>query len=201
MLDLPTELIQEVGRHLSPVDLKQLSSASKTLRDALLPLIVKDVAITSMSKLQRLAETSASLIDLVRNLSVTLNIEFYDAWNRDNTAPLATILSNASRLQSLTFQASNSPYDTPWNRLNVQDDSLRGISLGLESLPLEALPIFDRLNHLELQTISTCNLEILLSRAPNLSSLAITLPDGLSETEIAALLSSLRHVPHLKELA
>lgn len=135
------------------------------------------------------------------NLSVTLNIEFYDAWNRDNTAPLANILANASRLQSLTFQASNSPYDTPWNRLNVQDDSLRGISLGLESLPSEALPIFDRLTHLELQTISTCNLEILLSRAPNLSSLAITLPDGLSEAEITSLLSSLRHVPNLKQLA
>lgn len=200
MLDLPIEIIQEVGRHLSPVDLKQFSSASKTLRDALLPLIVKDVAITSMSKLQRLAESSAEMIDLIRNLNVTLNIEFFDAWNRDNTAPLATILSNASRLQSLTFQASNSPYDTPWNRLNLQDDSLRGISLGLESLPLEALPIFDRLTHLELQTISTYNLEILLSRAPNLSSLAVTLPDGLSESEITALLSSLRHVPELKEL-
>lgn len=134
------------------------------------------------------------------NLNVTLNIEFFDAWTHDDTAPLATILSHASRLQSLTFQASNSPYDTPWNRLNVQDDSLRGISLGLEGLPLDSLPIFDRLTHLELQTLSTCNLEILLSRAPNLSSLAITLPDGLSEAEIAALLSSLRHVPNLKEL-
>lgn len=131
---------------------------------------------------------------------MTLNIEFFDAWTHDDTAPLATILSHASRLQSLTFQASNSPYDTPWNRLNVQDDSLRGISLGLEGLPVDSLPIFDRLTHLELQTLSTCNLEILLSRAPNLSSLAITLPDGLSEAEIAALLSSLRHVPKLKEL-
>ncbi|KAG9045591.1 hypothetical protein FS837_006045 [Tulasnella sp. UAMH 9824] len=201
MLELPTEIVQEVGRHLSPVDLKQFSSASRTLRDALLPLIAKDVSITSMSQLQRLAESSASMIDRIRNLSVTLNIEFYDAWNRDNFAPLAHVLANASRLQSLTFQSSNSPYDTPWNRLNVQDDSLRGISLGLETLPSEVFPIFDRLTHLELQTISTCNLEILLSRAPNLSSLAITLPDGLSEAEITSLLSSLRHVPNLKQLA
>lgn len=66
MLELPTEIVQEVGRHLSPVDLKQFSSASRTLRDALLPLIVKDVSITSMSKLQRLAESSASMIDLIR---------------------------------------------------------------------------------------------------------------------------------------
>ncbi|KAG8955928.1 hypothetical protein FRC04_006376 [Tulasnella sp. 424] len=200
MFDLPTEIVQEVGRHLSPVDLKQLSSASKALRDALLPLMVKDVSIMSMAKLKSLAEGSSAMIDLIRNLNVTLNIEFFDAWTHDDTAPLATILSHASRLQSLTFQASNSPYDTPWNRLNVQDDSLRGISLGLEGLPVDSLPIFDRLTHLELQTLSTCNLEILLSRAPNLSSLAITLPDGLSETEIAALLSSLRHVPKLKEL-
>ncbi|KAG8988772.1 hypothetical protein FRB90_002550 [Tulasnella sp. 427] len=200
MFDLPTEIVQEVGRHLSPVELKQLSSASKALRDALLPLMVKDVSITSMAKLKTLAEGSSSMIDLIRNLTVTLNIEFFDAWTREETAPLATILSQAPRLQSLTFQASNSPYDTPWNRLNIQDDSLRGLSLGLESLPQECLPTFDRLTHLELQTLATSNLELLLSRAPNLTSLAITLPDGLSESEIAALLASLRHVPKLKEL-
>lgn len=66
MFDLPTEIVQEVGRHLSPVDVKQLSSASKALRDALLPLMVKDVSITSMAKLKSLAEGSAVMIDLIR---------------------------------------------------------------------------------------------------------------------------------------
>jgi len=53
---------------------------------------------------------------------------------------------------------------------------------------------------LELQTISTQSLEILLGRSPNLSSLVVTLPDGLSESEVASLLQALRHVPALKEL-
>lgn len=127
-------------------------------------------------------------------------MDFYDQWTHASSYPLASILRRAQHLQSLTFAASNSPYDTPWTRLNLQDDALRGISLGLETIPAEQLPVFHRLSRLELQTISTANLEILLSRAPNLRSLTVSLPDGLTNTELEAFLDALRHVPNVRDL-
>ncbi|KAG8908045.1 hypothetical protein FRB99_000863 [Tulasnella sp. 403] len=200
MYTLPTEIVQEIGLQLSPVELKDLSATSRSLRAAMLPLIAKDVSITSMGQLKLLAEKCPSMVELLRNLTITLNIEFFDAWTREQNACLASILSRSRHLQSLTFQASNCPYDTPWNRLSILDDAMRGVSLGLESSEASLSPL-ERLRHLELQTVSPQSLEILLSRTPNLQSLSLTLPDGLSDTQMMVLLTALRHVPALKELS
>lgn len=66
MASLPTELLQEVGVYLDRPSLKGFSSTSRGLRAVLLPLIVKDVHITSMDKLKELAAGSEKSIGLIR---------------------------------------------------------------------------------------------------------------------------------------
>ncbi|KAG8886622.1 hypothetical protein FRB97_000041 [Tulasnella sp. 331] len=199
MLSLPTELIQVVACQLPQSDLKVLSTTSHQLRDALLPMVLKDMSVGSMEKLKELANSDQHVLGLIRNLNVTLSLDFFDTWAQDAGASIASVVSRTHHLQSLSFNASNEPYTTPWNRLSVADTSSRGLSLGNES-PDVALPTFDRLTHLELQTISANSIETLLSRAPQLSSLAIVVPDGLSESEMSRVLAALKHVPQLKEL-
>ena len=66
MFSIPAEIVQEIGRSLSMDSLKSFSSASHGLRDALLPLIVKDVSVSSMGQLRQLASYSADMIRLIR---------------------------------------------------------------------------------------------------------------------------------------
>ncbi|KAG9005400.1 hypothetical protein FRB94_010877 [Tulasnella sp. JGI-2019a] len=199
MLSLPTEILQVVACQLSQSDLKVLSTTSHNLRDALLPMVLKEMKVGSIEKLRELSSSHQNVLGLVRHLDVNLSLEFFDSWTHDSGSSIASVISRTQHIQSLAFNASNEPYTNPWNRLSIADTNCRGLSLGVESSDT-VLPVFDRLTHLDLQTISAGSIETLLSRAPHLLSLSITLPDGLSEFEMSCVLDALKHVPHLKEL-
>ncbi|KAG8874606.1 hypothetical protein FRB98_008345 [Tulasnella sp. 332] len=155
------------------------------MRDALLPLVLWNLSVDSMENLKELSISEQHILGLIRHLNVTLSFSFSHTWAQDAGTTIRSVISRTQYLRSLS--------------LTVGDTGFRGLSLGSE-LPGTVLPTFERLTHLKLQMISASSIEILLSRAPYLSSLAITLPDRPPESEMSRVLSVLKHVPLLKEL-
>lgn len=114
----------------------------------------------------------------------------------DHHSILTALLSQTPNLQSLTFESSDWAHEIPWQRYNARN-STNFTETSSCSLPI----VFERLTHLELRTSSIRSLAALLRHAPNLSSLALLVHDGLFEHEMVHVLEHLTGLSKLKRLS
>ncbi|KAG9017286.1 hypothetical protein FRB93_007399 [Tulasnella sp. JGI-2019a] len=201
LLKLPNEILQQIAEQLSLSGQRSIATSCRDLRQVFLPVLFKHVSVQSKASLNALSEIIPSFISYIQCLNISLTDDFFNAWVHDPNSPLTTILTQTPLLQSLILEVSGSgaSQDLPWHRLALRTQRF-GTGLN-EPRQAPQLPIFDRLTHLEFRTGTINALEILLRHAPNLTSLVLSILDGLYDDEIIHLLEVLRYVPALKALS
>lgn len=162
-------------------------------------------------------EGPAGVLGLVRNLTIALDLEFYETWTwslehqhqeterkeGEVHSFSRILLATASELHSLSFvmRTTEDSLGSAWSLF-----SRRGIGAGLFGGPViaamtqqaTAAPMFLHLTELTLD--ATADVAPILSHTPCLTSLRLRISDGFNAVESQSILHSLSCVPKLQEL-
>ncbi|KAF9519641.1 hypothetical protein BS47DRAFT_1336729 [Hydnum rufescens UP504] len=224
IMNLPVEILSEIARYIperhatygyvvESANIASFSAVSRTMHAVSLPVLFRQIPITSEKQLHALGTIPDYLFPFVRELDIFMDGDFLQAWRfwasvpfgclREQKSPYETlvdILSRSPSLRALRMRvAEPSGIRSAWRKFTLSrafgipmDATLKPI---LENRDPFLLPV---LNRLELDGFQ--DIESLLRLAPSLQVLHLSLSAGFSQTANTTLVTALRHAPSLRDL-